>query len=97
MANYTEIYERMIDENKKLFDEFFVVHEKYTADPIKHQKEFNEIGRTVQDVILKYEKILCGKTEGGMYSKFSRNLSEKFRDIVRKDYSKIDFIGVIRS
>lgn len=85
----------MIDENKALFDEFFAVHEKYLLDPKTAQPDFNRVGALVQDVIHDYERRLCGKTESGMYSKFSGNLSEKFWDIIRKDFPKIDFIGVI--
>lgn len=84
----------MIDENKDLFDQFFRIHEHYTADPKAYQEEFNQIGRNIQDVILQYERKLCGKTESGMYSKFSGNLSEKFKELVRKDFPKIDFIGI---
>ena len=87
----------MIDENKSLFAKFFTVHELYTKDPIAHQTEFNTIGRQIQDVIHDYERRLCGKTEGGQFSKFSQNLSEKFWDIIRKDFPKIDYIGVSMS
>jgi hypothetical protein len=85
----------MIDENKSLFDRFYKIHEAYALAPKTHQKEFNDIGKEVQEVIHVYERRLCGKTEGGMYSKFSSGLSEKFWGLLRKDYPKIDFIGVL--
>jgi len=97
MRQYQIIYEQMIDENKKLFDSFFKIHDLYTLDPTPNQQTFNDIGKEIQEVIHKYERILCGKTEGGMYSKFSGNLSEKFWGLVRKDFPKIDFVGVIIS
>jgi hypothetical protein len=96
-ANYQQIYQLMIDENAALFKEFYAAHEAYASDPKTNQAKFNEIGRKVNDVILVYEKKLCGKTESGQYSKFSRNLSEKFRDVIRKDFPKIDYVGVIMS
>ena len=97
MRQYQETYEVMIDENKALFDSFFRIHEEYVLHPDVSQQQFNEIGRRVQDVIHDYERRLCGKTEGGQYSKFSTKLSEKFWEIIRKDFPKIDYIGVTAS
>lgn len=94
MRQYQLIYQTMIDENKKVFDDFFKLHQRYVANPQATQVEFNTLGRTIQDIIHDYERKLCGKTEGGMYSKFSQNLSEKFWEIIRKDFPKIDYIGV---
>lgn len=94
MRQYQVTYETMIDENKKLFDEFFRIHEEYVHNPNVSQTKFNEVGRRVQDVIHDYERRLCGKTEGGKFSKFSTKLSEKFWEIIRKDFPKIDYIGV---
>jgi len=94
MRQYQIVYQTMIDEHKKLFDEFFVIHEKYAQNSREYQKEFNSIGENIRTVIHDYERKLCGKTEGGIYSKFSQNLSEKFWDVIRKDFPKIDYIGV---
>ncbi len=95
MRQYQLTYQQMIDENKELFDAFFEIHDAYTKDPSANQAKFNEIGRQIQDIIHDYERRLCGKTESGMYSKFSGNLSEKFWGLLRKDFPKIDFVGVI--
>ena len=95
MRQYQSIYQQMIDENKKLFDSFFKIHDQYVQSPKTNQQEFNEIGRQVQEVIHVYERRLCGKTEGGMYSKFSSGLSEKFWGLLRNDFPKIDCIGIL--
>jgi hypothetical protein len=84
----------MIDQNHDLFKRFYEIHEQYVANPKAHQEAFNTIGRDVQDVVHDYERRLCGKTESGQYSKFSANLSDKFWGLLRKDYPKIDFIGI---
>lgn len=97
MRQYQLIYETMIDSNKVLFENFFRLHELYVKNPHLTQHEFNEVGRDVLDVIHDYERKLCGKTEGGQYSKFSTNLSEKFWELIRKDFPKIDYIGVTSS
>jgi hypothetical protein len=94
MKQYQETYQLMIDQNKELFDKFFKIHDQYALNPEANQKEFNTIGRQVQDVIRDYERKLCKTTESGQYSKFSTNLSEKFWGLVRADFPKIDFIGV---
>lgn len=95
MRQYQEVYQQMIDENKELFNSFFRIHQEYALNPTVNQKQFNEIGKKIQEVIHDYERRLCGKTESGQYSKFSANLSEKFWQLIRADFPKIDFIGVI--
>jgi hypothetical protein len=84
----------MIDQNHDLFKRFFEIHEKYVENQKANQDAFNTVGREVQDVVHDYERRLCGKTESGQYSKFSGNLSDKFWGLLRKDYPKIDFIGI---
>lgn len=94
MRQYQVTYTQMIDQNADLFKRFYSIHEQYVLDPKTNQEAFNAIGREVQDVVHDYERRLCGKTESGMYSKFSSNLSEKFWGLLRQDFPKIDFIGV---
>lgn len=94
MQKYQKNYELMIDQNKELFTQFQQIHDEYVLNPEANKSRFNEIGSQVQDVIRHYENILCGKTENGGKGKFSSNLSQKFWDLVRKDFPKIDFVGV---
>lgn len=94
MQKYQILFQRMIDENKELFDNFTLVHDAFVLNPDMNKARFNQIGAEVLDVIREYERILCGKTESGGYGKFSSNLSQKFWDEIRKVYRKIDFVGV---
>lgn len=94
MQKYQTIFERMLEENKELFDTFTAVHDAFVLNPDANKTRFNEIGSEVLDVIREYERILCGKTESGQYGKFSGNLSQKFWDQVRNVYRKIDFVGI---
>jgi hypothetical protein len=94
MKQYQETYQLMIDQNQEVFDKFFKIHDLYVLDPKNNQTEFNAIGRQIQDIVRDYERKLCKSTESGQYSKFSTKLSEKFWDLVRKDFPKIDFVGV---
>ena len=84
----------MLSENRKVFDEFQTIHDKYAADETKWQSEYNRQGEKVLELIKEYEDRLCSNTERGMYSAYSGNLSEKFRNEIRSHYALIDFIGV---
>lgn len=91
----TELYyQKMIDQNMDLFGEFQDIHDKYLLNPLMWQVKYNEIGDKVVTVIREWEKRLCQGSEGGMYSKFSAKLADKFWAFVRRDFSKIDFVGI---
>lgn len=94
-ARYKEYVDRMISENKDLFDRFVDIHERYGLDQSTWQEKFNEEGAKVMDLVHEYENRLCSNTERGMYNKFSGGLSEKFMAEVRKRFSMIDHVGLI--
>jgi len=94
MTKYREAVQTMLEENKELFDEFRAIHDAYVVNPAINQAKYNSIGSTVMDVVRDYERKLCAKMGGGMYSKFSANLSEKFMEEIQKIFPKIMFIGV---
>lgn len=85
----------MLETHSDLFKSFAAIHEKYTADPQQWQKEFNETGLEIMQVIRRYENMLCGKSEAGKYGKFSSKLSDKFWTLVRSKFPKIDFVGTL--
>jgi len=93
-AKYREYFKLMIDENRRLFDEFGAIHLKYMQDTKKYQDEFNKKGQEVLDVIRKYENMLCGKSEGSGYGKYSANLADKFHEIIKINFPRIDSIGL---
>jgi len=84
----------MLEENKRLFDEFKGIHDKYASNEETWQKEFNLKGEKVLEVIRIYEKELCSQSDMSQYSKYSSNLADKFWQEVRAYFPKIDFIGV---
>lgn len=94
MAKYKEFYDLMVTQNKETFDDFKDIHDKYLQDPKKWYKEFNKIGSDVQDLMREYENRLCRASEGAGNSKFTTALSEKFQGEVKKNFSKINFIGM---
>ncbi len=84
----------MMEKHSALFKEFKVVHDQYVENPERFKAKFNELGNPVVDIIREYENRLCSHSEGGIYSKYSQNLSDKFWAEVRRSFSKIDFVGV---
>jgi hypothetical protein len=93
-ARYKEYYNEMIKNNKDVFDAFKTVHDDYMQDEDKWKNQFNEIGKKVVDIIRDYEVRLCAHSEGGQYGKYANKLADKFWDEVRKEYPRIDFVGV---
>lgn len=94
MVKYKEYVQKMLDENRKLFDEFKVLHDKYALSSNGLQGEFNEKGEKILELVREYENRLCTNTERGMYNKFSAGLAQKFQDEVRKLFPMIDHIGL---
>ncbi len=94
MTKFQQVFQDMLNKNQSQFDEFRRVHDLYSEDPQKYQKQFDEVGRDIQDIVRRYENVLCGKSEGTGYGKFSTKLSEKFQEQVRQTFPKIDCIGL---
>lgn len=93
-AKFKEYFQMMLENNKELFENFKNIHDHYTLEPEKYQKVFNEYGKEILDVVQDWENRLCSKSEGGSYSRYSTNLSEKFREEVKKYLPKINSIGL---
>ncbi len=94
MTKTDQYYTLMLQQNQELFDDFREIHDKYTADPQANHEKFNEIGRDVQDVVRRYENMLCSGTENGGFGKFSTKLSDKFQALIIKSFPKYHHIGV---
>ncbi len=94
MTKYKQYFQEMLADQKKVFDDFKKIHDLFAADRMKYQDEFNRQGATVMDIIHDWEKRLCARMEGGKNGVYSANLSEKFKDEIRKIFPKIDLVGV---
>ena len=95
MTKYQEYYNRMIESNKELFDEFRKVHDTYALHPDENQDEFNSVGDKVMEAMREWENKLCMQSEKGGYAHFTTGLAEKFKNVARKDFPEIDNIGLI--
>lgn len=93
---YKIYFQKMIDENRLIFEKFKRLQEKYSLNPEELQEEFNKQGEKILEIVSEYESRLCANTErGGIFNKFSASLAEKFKDEVRKHFPYIDYIGLI--
>ncbi len=94
MQKYQQMFTKMAEDHKELFDNFADIHREYALNPKEWQKLFNQYGAEVVEIIREYERRLCANMATGKYGQFSRNLSEKFWAEVKKVFPKIDFVGV---
>ncbi|HEX8965841.1 MAG TPA: hypothetical protein VF820_05415 [Patescibacteria group bacterium] len=94
MTKSQQYFHDMMEYNKKVFEDFKVLHDKYEKDQKKFQDEFNEKGEEILRIIRKYENLLCSSSENSGFGKYSSNLADKFWELIRKTFPKIDFIGI---
>lgn len=94
MTKFKQTFDEMVKKNRELFIKFKITHDMYATDPKTFRDQFNQEGKQVLEIIREYENKLCGHSEQGQYSKFSANLAEKFWGEVRKNYPRIDFVGI---
>lgn len=94
-TKYREYYEKMVDENKGLFDEFTRAHFEYSIDQNKNQESFNKIGENVLNVIHEWENRLCKTSEGAGFGSYTTNLAEKFQNEIKSHFPLIDHVGII--
>ena len=95
MTKYKEYVERMLGNNKELFNGFRKLHDRYVLDQEKNQEEFNKEGEKVLVVIREWEDKLCRQSEKAGYGNYTSSLSEKFRQELKKVFPLIDHIGLI--
>lgn len=94
MTKYKSVFNDMLKKHKELFIRFKITHDLYAGDPKTHKAEFNQQGKIIVEIIREYENLVCGKSENSGYGKFSSTLSDKFWGEVRKNYPRIDFVGI---
>jgi len=97
MAKFKQYFKKMCEENKKEFEDFKLLHDKYAKDKKTHQSEFNQIGETIVEKIRQWENNLCSTMERGKNNPYSTRLAEKFWEEVRSFFPLIDFVGVEKS
>ena len=95
MTKYKEYFNRMLEENKKVFDEFKILHANYGMNEDKYQDEFNTEGEKILKIVNEWENKLCSQSEKAGYSNYTGNLAEKFQTELRSVFPLIDHVGII--
>jgi gamma-glutamylcysteine synthetase len=93
-SKYKQYYQDMIKQNSQLFEQFKIVHDNFVDDPDKYKKEFNDVGEKVMEIVRSFEQRLTSQMTGSGFGKFATNVTDKFKAEIKKDYPKIDFVGV---
>lgn len=93
---YKHYYHLMIENNKDLFAKFSEIHQGFTSDPQKWEKQFHDVGRDIKDVMRDWERRLCSGTEKGAYAHYSSKLAEKFWSEIKKEFPLIDQVGLVK-
>lgn len=93
-AKFKQYFQMMMEENKEVFEKFKNLHDHYTLEPQKYQEEFNCEGQKILDIVQDWENRLCATSENSGYGRYSTNLSDKFREEVKKYLPKINSIGL---
>lgn len=93
-TKYREYYEKMVAENRQLFDDFLKINDNFKANSETNADEFHQVGQRVVDKIRDYDRRLCSAMGRGVFSTYSQKLSEKFWDLARQDFDQIDMVGV---
>lgn len=93
-AKYEVYYERLKHEHESLFVAFKRIHDAYSSDSTRWSDTFHTEGTKVLDLLRETERRLCAGMMRGGYASYSTKLSEKYWDLVKKDYPLIDQVGV---
>lgn len=94
MTLYKQLIKEMYLAHAAAFKDFDDLHQKYQDNQKKLQPKFNQEGMKLKEIMLQYEKRLCGKTERSTLGVYSAGLADKFWSEIRKRYPMIDFVGV---
>lgn len=93
-TKYREYYEKMVAENRQLFDDFLKINDSFRESSGANADEFHQVGQRVVDKIRDFDRRLCSSMGRGVFSTYSQKLSEKFWDLARQDFDQIDMVGV---
>jgi type I restriction-modification system DNA methylase subunit len=95
MTKYKEYFNKMVSENKEVFDNFTRIHFDYSIDKDKNQEEFNSEGEKVLKIIHEWEDRLCKQSEKAGFGSYTTGLAEKFQSEVKSHFPLIDHIGIV--
>jgi len=96
-TKFKQYFDEMLAVNREQFIMFKILHDQYAANSRDKnlKRQFNEEGAKVLEIIRETESRLCNLSERGKFGKYSSNLSDKFWEEVRRNYPRIDDVGVL--
>ena len=95
MTKYKKYYEKMVSENKEIFDKFTRAHFEYSIDQNKNQEKFNGAGEEILNIIHEWEDRLCKHSENAGFGSYTTNLAEKFQAEIKSHFPLIDHVGIV--
>ncbi len=98
-AKYKKIFEEIWDENKVLFQEFFILNSDYEEKEKRREIEdrFQKVGEAVHKLLIEGENDLCRQMEKSSHRLYSSKVADKYWDEIRKYFKYIDLVGVSTS
>lgn len=95
MTECRKTFQEMLAAHAELFEAFEEVHAQFVIDPDNSREQFNMEGKKVLEVVREYENRLCNKSQRTGYAAFTTRLAEKFQELVKAEFPKIDEVGVL--
>lgn len=96
-TKFQEFYKLMYAENQELFDYFKALCESFEKDRELYQERFHEEGKKVMRIMQDWDRKLCKKMDKTGRGNYSTAVSEKFWEVIRKDFPLINQVGVRKS
>lgn len=95
MTKYRQYFNKMLEENKSLFDNFKSLHANYSLDEDSFRDQFNKEGEKILAVANTWENKLCAQSEKAGFGSYTGGLAEKFQKELRGLFPLIDHVGVV--
>lgn len=97
MQKYQQVIKLLYQEHAAEMADFQKLHDAYALDQSRWQKDFNQKGAVIVELMRGYERLLCGKSERSGMGMYSSKLAEKFWTEIKVRLPMIDFVGVLIS
>ena len=95
MTKYRQYFDKMLEENNKVFENFKTLHVNFSSDQGKYQDKFNSEGEKILAIAKAWEAKLCSQSEKAGFGNYTTGLAEKFQTELRNLFPLIDHVGVI--
>ena len=84
----------MFQANQEKMMRFMVINQDYANNKEKHKKEFDTLGKEIQEIISAWQEKLCHTMEKGKYGTYSTKIADKFIEEAVKYFPYYHEIGI---